>query len=213
MTILLDGKPINAKPAVQRVGKHRQLTMEQIKKRHPADPFPPVDEFRKDSVEHRLSVASDLKLWVEQRLSDLSATIDEQRWLRRQLEDPAHTDHPDRPNAVRQCADLEILIDEYASDIAYLEAHADRIWQSLDVTDRESMARAWVADVTDGRIIMNAWTRLAPVGFKWPANTQVKSTWFACLARPLIEDMYECGLREGVTLGATADPFEENEDE
>lgn len=213
MTITLGGKPINAKPVVQRVGKHRQLTVQQIEKRHPAEPFPPIDVFREETVEHRLSVASELKGWVEQRLGELSATIDEQRWLRRKLEDPALTDHPERPSAVKHCRDLEAQIDEYASDIAYLEAHADRIWQSLDPADREPLAMAWVADVTDDRIIMNAWTRLAPVGFTWPVNTRVSGAWFTCLSGPLIEDMYERGLRDGIPLGVHADPFEEEEDE
>lgn len=213
MGILVKGKPVQAKPAVQRVGKHRQLTVEQIQKRHPAEPFPPIDTFRSETVEHRLSVASDLKGWVEQRLGELATTIDEQRWLRRQLEDAAYIDHPDRPHAVKRCKQLEDDIDEYASDIAYLEAHVDRIWQSLDVADREPLAQAWVCDATDERIVMNAWTRLAQVGFTWPANTRVSGAWFSCLARPLIEDMYKRGLRDGIPLGVHADPFEEEEDE
>lgn len=212
MTILLDGKPINAKPAVQRVGKHRQLTMEQIKKRHPADPFPPVDEFRKDSVEHRLSVASDLKLWVEQRMGELATAVDEHNWLIRQVEDSRFVDHPDRPEAIERCMRLADEIEELASDIAFLEAHADRIWQSLDPEHRESMAMAWVADVNDERIILNSWTRIAQVGFRWPVNYGVSRKWFACLARPLIDDMNERGLKAGIPLGEQRDPWEDKDD-
>lgn len=66
MTITIGGKPITGTPeAPKRVGKHRQLTTAQITQRHPAEPFPPVDSFRTETVEHRLSVASEVRCACE----------------------------------------------------------------------------------------------------------------------------------------------------
>lgn len=213
MAILVNGKPVGSRPVAQRVGKHRQLSMEQIKKRHPAEPFPSIDTFRNETVEHRISVGCDLKGWVETRMGELATAVDEYHWLRRQLEDPEHAEHPARPKAVKRCEALEAEIEELASDIAYLEAHADRIWQSLEPDQRDPLATAWVADVTDERIILNAWTRIAQVGFRWPPNFGVYRTWFRDLSRPLIDDMNQHGLKDGIPLGEQIDPFEEKDND
>lgn len=211
MPIVLNGKPIKARANPHRDGKHKLLDAHGIEKRQALDPFPPIDVFRNDTVEHRISVGCELKGWVEQKMGELATTVDEADWLRRQLEDGAHADHPDRPEAVVRCKKLEDDIVDLATDIAFLEAHADRIWQSLDPADREPLAAAWVADVNDDRIILNAWTRIAQVGFRWPKNYGVYRTWFASLSRPLIDDMNERGLKDGIPLGEQKDPFEDKE--
>lgn len=216
MGILMGGKPITAgkgksAPQQTRLGKHRLLTAEQVQKRHPAEPFPPIDSFRADTLEHRYSVASDLKGWVEQRLGEIVPLADESEWLRLQLRDPALEGHSMRQDAMERHSDMETQIAELASDVAYLEAHCDRIWQSLDESDRGPLATSWVADNTDERIICNAWTRIAPVGFRWPLNYSVRRIWFNCLAAPLIRDMEEHGLKEGIPLGEQVDPFEVEE--
>ena len=184
-----------------------------IEKRHPSEPFPPIAVFRNDTVEHRLSVASDLKMWVEQRLDEMVPLVDESEWLRLQLRNPALEGHHLRSNALERRNGMETLIAELASDVAYLEAHSDRIWQSLDVADRDNMAKRWVCEPTDDRIICNAWTRIAPIGFTWPINYRVNRKWFACLAPPLIADMEERGLKQGIPLGEQIDPFEVEDDE
>ena len=201
MAILVGGKPVTSKKAVQRVGKHRQLTMEQIKHRHPADPFPSIDEFQKDSVDHRISVSEDLRMWAEQRLTELEPIASDENWLRLQLREPDLQDHPDRPAAKKRLESMQLELAELAGDVAYLEAHADRIWQSLPIEDREDLAKRWIADVEDERLILNSWTRIAQVGFRWPDYYRVDMRWFHHLSPVLIQDMKDAWPEEGVLLG------------
>lgn len=216
MTITIGGKPITAfdgtKPQQPRLGKHRLLTSEQIVKRHPAEPFPPISAFRNDSVESRLSIACDLKTWVGAKLDEMVPLADESEWLRLQLREPSLEGHSMRQDALDRLRGMNDSLAELGSDVAFLEAHADRIWQSLDPTDRTEMARHWVAKESEDRVILNAWTRIAQVGFKWPDNYMVKRRWFDCLAPPLIFDMEERGLKEGIRLGRIVDPFESEEE-
>lgn len=201
MAILIGGKRVDKKPAVERVGKHRQLDMQQIQKRHPADPFPPVSEFQEESVDHRVSVACDLKMWAEQKLEEMVPLADDENWLRLQLREPALADHPDRPHGLKRLKELQDQVGEVASDIAYLEAHADRIWQSLAQSDRGELAKRWIADVTDDRLILNAWRFIAPVGFKWPDYYRVSLKWFEHLSPVLVQDMKDVWPEEGIALG------------
>lgn len=201
MTITIGGKPVNAKPVVQRVGKHRQLSMDQIKKRHPADPFPPISEFEAEAVDHRISVGCELKMWAEQELEELVPVADEENWLRLKLRDPDLQDSPHRPGALKKLRGLQDQVAEIASDIAYLEAHADRIWQSLESEDRDPLALRWVASVADDRIVLNAWTRIAQVGFTWPDYYRVNLQWFEHLGPVLIQDMKDRWPEGGIVLG------------
>lgn len=215
MGITIGGKPVTPATAKTRPlfeGRHRVLTGEQVAKRHPAEPFPPLGVFRNQSVASRLSQACDLKGWVEQRLGEMAELADEAEWLRHQVRDPALEGHRMRQDAITRLRDMNTLIAEYASDAAFLEAHCDRIWQSLDIADREPMATAWVTDPTSDRIILQTWKVLARVGYKWPSRYVIQAKWFDCLARPLVDDMETFGLRELEPLGEIpADPFEDEE--
>lgn len=201
MAILVGGKPVASKKAVQRVGKHRNLTLEQIKKRHPADPFPPISEFASESVEHRISVGCELKMWAEQKIEELVPLADDENWLRLQLRDPEFADHPDRPHGLKRLKTVQDEVGEVASGVAYLEAHADRIWQSLPVDDREELAKRWIADVKDDRLILTVWKHIAPVGFKWPDYYRVSLKWFEYLSPVLVQDMRDAWPEEGLLLG------------
>ena len=201
MGITIGGKPVNAKPVVQRRGKHRQLTMEQIKRRHPADPFPPIKDFEGETVEHRISVGCELKMWAEQKIEELVPVADDENWLRLQLRNPAFLTHPDRPHAVKRWQGYFDQVAEIAGDVAYLEAHADRIWQSLPAGEREPLATRWIADVNDERIILNAWKHIAPVGFRWPDYYRVSLKWFTHLSPVLIQDMRDRWPEDGLPLG------------
>lgn len=216
MGITIGGKPVTPATAKTRPlfeGHHRVLTAEQVAKRHPAEPFPSLDVFRNQSVESRLSQACDLKGWIEQRLGEMATLADEATWLTRQLADPALEGHRMRQDAITRLRDMNTLIAEYASDAAFLEAHCDRIWQSLDIPDRASMSAAWAVTAGADRIILQTWNVLARVGYKWPDRYAIQRKWFGCLARPLIEDMEAFGLRELEPLGEIpADPFEDEEE-
>ena len=201
MGILIGGKPAVAKKATTHIGKHRQLTMDQIKKRHPADPFPAIATFRADSVEHRISVGAELKMWAEQRIEEMTPIADEWDWLRLQLREPALQDHPDRPAAMKRLQGMADQLAELASDVAYLEAHADRIWQSMDPADRDDLAARWVAETTDDRLILHSWLYIAKVGFKWPDYFRVDMGWFDCLADPLKQDIKDRWPKHGICLG------------
>lgn len=215
MTITIGGKPITtATPATPptRLGKHRQLTVQQIAQRHPADPFPSLDSFRSETVEHRIAVAADLRLWVEQRLDEMVPIAQDEAWLRLQLRDPALEGHRMRQDALERLQGMQDTIADLACDVARLEAHSDRIWRSLEISERGDMAARWVCEPAEDRLIMFAWTRVAQVGFAWPENYRVNRRWFHGLPEPLLFDMEVAGLVDGVTLGETVDPFEVEEE-
>lgn len=210
------GKPISSPPQpIQqplRDGHHRVLTVEQIRKRHPADPLPSVSSFANEPVAFRISKGCELKTWVESKLDDMVPLADEETWLALQLREPELESHPMRKDAMKRLEEMRWQISELAMDAAFMEAHADRIWQSLGADDRDLMAQKWVADVSDERIVMNTWTRIAQVGFAWPQNYCVHREWFADLAPPLVLDMKERGLMDDIRLGPQVDPFRSEEE-
>lgn len=205
MTITIGGKPVQPRKAKTirqaTLGKHRLLDGEQIRQRHPGDPFPPISVFRNDPVEERISVGCELQMWVEQKLHEMVVLADEENWLRLKLRDPDLADNPHRPDAENRLTDLQYQLAQTAGEIAFMEAHADRIWQSLDIADRELMAAKWCADVNDDRLILNSWKVIAQVGFKWPDYYQVERSWFSHLGDVLEQDMNDRGLTKGIPLG------------
>lgn len=210
MTITIGGKPIAATPnkTATRYGKHRQLTTAQIAERHPAEPFPPLDVFRKEPVSGRISYAADLRLWIEQFLDEMVPISQEETWLRLKLRDPALEGHRMRQDALERLQGMVDSLSDLACSVARMEAHSDRIWTSLPVEDRADMAKRWICDVTDERLILFAWQRIAPVGFAWPENYMVNRKWFHGLPEPLLADMEQRGLTVGIPLGRSVDPFE-----
>lgn len=201
MTLTLGGKPIAPKQMPLRDGKHKLVTQEQIFRRQSTDPFPPIETFAAETVAHRHSVACDLFGWVEQILSDMAPLADDENWLRLQLREPAFLEHPDRPDALQRLHTMHDQLAQYASDIAYLEAHVDRIWQSLDEADRKPLAGNWVASVTDERLILNAWKHVAPVGYRWPDYYHVQYAWFDQMSPALLHDIKAAWPQAGLPLG------------
>lgn len=210
MTITIGGKPITGTPDknASRVGKHRQLTTAQIAQRHPAEPFPPLDVFRSQPVSERISYAADLRLWIEQFLDEMVPVAQEEAWLRLQLRDPALQGHRMRQDALERLQGMVDTLSDLACSVAMLEAHSDRIWQSLPIEHRADMAKRWICEVTDERLVLYVWTRIAPVGFAWPENYTVNRKWFHGLPEPVLADMEQRGLTAGLPLGRLVDPFE-----
>ena len=150
---------------------------------------------------HLQSLLSDYTLWVEQMLSEMSALALKRHRLVQQLKDPARQEMKgiDTARARRKQWDTELL--HFASDIATLEANADRIWQAMSRDDRALYQLDWQTPPEQKRLIGKAWTVKAQA-FPWPVGYSVGIDSFRFLLPYLRQELKDVIGERTLWLGA-----------